>query len=199
MAPSTSSFGIESQAPHSRAQKYPAEEPILEERKHAHPAQTPITFAEQTRHPSSSVQEDTDENRNESGGGSYEEDDFIDGEETTSKEVQRPAYDVESITDQRFTPVTTLDNQQQQVSQKNLRYVPMANSVGASSEALESAGQAMRPSAIDTILNERSKPPKPANVSKDAGKPGPSFKQPGDDDDDDDDYEEDYNDDDDSF
>ena len=75
----------------------------------------------------------------------------------------------------------------------------MANSVGASSEALESAGQAMRPSAIDTILNERSKPPKPANVSKDAGKPGPSFKQPGDDDDDDDDYEEDYNDDDDSF
>ena len=52
----------------------------------------------------------------------------------------------------------------------------MANSVGASSEALESAGQAMRPSAIDTILNERSKPPKPANLSKDGSKPGPSFK-----------------------
>ena len=58
----------------------------------------------------------------------------------------------------------------------------------------------MRPSAIDTILNERSKPPKPANINKEGGKPGPRFAQHGnDDDDDDDDYEEDYNDDDDSF
>ena len=87
-----------------------SEEPSLEERKHP-PSQSPITFADP---PSSSLQEqeDTNQHRNESGGGSYEEDDFIDGEETTSKEVQRPAYDVESITDQRFTPVTTLDNQQ---------------------------------------------------------------------------------------
>ena len=57
----------------------------------------------------------------------------------------------------------------------------------------------MRPSAIDTILNERSKPPKPAMVGNIGGKPGQNAAQAGnDDDDDDDDYEED-NYDDDSF
>jgi len=46
--------------------------------------------------------------RQESSANSYEDDaEFMDGEETTSKEVERPAYNVESISEQRFTPVTT--------------------------------------------------------------------------------------------
>ena len=41
-----------------------------------------------------------------SGGDSYEEDEFMDGEESTSKEVKRSAFDIESITENRLTPGT---------------------------------------------------------------------------------------------
>ena len=59
VAPSSSSFGVESQPPHSRAHQYPinepmiTEEPSVEERKHP-PSQSPITFADP---PSSSMHE----------------------------------------------------------------------------------------------------------------------------------------------
>ena len=55
------------------------------------------------------------------GGDSYEEDEFMDGEESTSKEVKRSAFDIESITEQRFTPGTNnLSQYQQRYTQPNV-------------------------------------------------------------------------------
>ena len=76
----------------------------------------------------------------------------MDGEESTSKEVKRSAFEIDSMTEQRYTP------HEKPSHSSNNRY-PMKHqinveaSIDESSSPLESGGQANRPSAIETILN----------------------------------------------
>ena len=51
-------------------------------------------------------------------GESYENDQFMDGEESTSKEVKRKAFEIDSLTEQRFTPGASQNNK----SSDNQRY-----------------------------------------------------------------------------
>lgn len=103
----------------------------------------------------------------------------MDGEESTSKEVKRHQFDFDSGTDNVYTPPDMTQN-----GANNSMYQ-------RSTPDPNSAAQPSRPSAIDTILNEK----KPTAVV------GGGLVPPGDDEDDDedyeeDDYEEDYDDDD---
>ena len=109
----------------------------------------------------------------------------MDGEESTSKEVKRSAFEIDSLTEQRFTPGASQNNK----SSDNQRYPVRHNmnveaSIDESSSLVESAGRQNRPSAIETILNAGGRP----------GKGGQGIAI--DDDDEDDDYEDDYDDDD---
>ena len=118
-------------------------------------------------------------------GESYEQDEFMDGEESSSKEVKRTPFEMDSLTEQRFTPGASQNNK----SSDNQRYPVRHNmnveaSIDESSSLVESGGRQNRPSAIETILNAGNK----------SGKGGSGVVM--DDDDDDDDYEDDYDDDD---
>ena len=92
----------------------------------------------------------------------------MDGEETTSKEIKRSAFQIDSITEQRFTPGTV---NEQPTSSNNNRFPqqPSASlSMDETYSPLDSGGQNVRPSAIETILNDN--------------KPPTKFKAPNDDD-----------------
>lgn len=92
----------------------------------------------------------------------------MDGEETTSKEVKRSAFQIDSITEQRFTPGTVNEHP---TSSNNNRFPqqPSASlSMDETFSPLDSGGQNVRPSAIETILNDN--------------KPAPKFQAPNDDD-----------------
>ena len=112
--PSASSFGMESQNAQSRLKhqpQQPVSEESLQDGDAENPALRPISFEKPD---SDSAMDQPTKQRQESSANSYEDDpEFIDGEETTSKEVERPAYNVESISEQRFTPVTTHQDYQQ--------------------------------------------------------------------------------------
>ena len=54
----------------------------------------------------------------------YSQDEFMDGEETTSKEVKRSAFQIDSITEQRFTPGTV---NEQPTSSNNNRFPQQAS------------------------------------------------------------------------
>ena len=90
----------------------------------------------------------------------YSQDEFMDGEETTSKEIKRSAFQIDSITEQRFTPGTV---NEQPTSSNNNRF-PQQPSASLSMDdtysPLDSGGQNVRPSAIETILNDNKPPPK---------------------------------------
>lgn len=51
--------------------------------------------------------------RTESQGDSYEDDQFVDGEETPSQEVKRSNFSIESMTEEHFTPLHTNNTQEQ--------------------------------------------------------------------------------------
>ena len=74
-------------------------------------------------------------------GDSYEEDGFLDGEESTSKEFKRQPFEVDSFTDERYTP---------QISKKK-----ESNSIvdDISTPQGTSEGQANRSSVINTVIN----------------------------------------------
>ena len=81
----------------------------------------------------------------------------MDGEETTSKEIKRSAFELDSMTEQRFTPGASNDI----ATSSNNRYPRMnvaASMEDESSSPNESGGQQHRPSAIETILNDNKKP-----------------------------------------
>ena len=85
----------------------------------------------------------------------YSQDEFMDGEETTSKEIKRSAFQIDSITEQRFTPGTV---NEQPTSSNNNRFPqqPSASlSMDETYSPLDSGGQNVRPSAIETILNDK--------------------------------------------
>ena len=103
----------------------------------------------------------------------------MDGEESSSKEVKRSAFEIDSEPEQRFTP----NQHQASHSSVNHRYptkhqLNVEASVDESSSPLESGGQQNRPSAIETILNAGNKG-KGATANDDE------------DDDDEDDYDDD--------
>ena len=74
-------------------------------------------------------------------GDSYEEDKFMDGEETSSKEVRRHKFDLDSGTS---TP-----------AQQNDAAIGNGSVDMSSTPDGGSGGHAIRPSAIDTILKEK--------------------------------------------
>ena len=79
----------------------------------------------------------------------------MDGEETTSKEIKRSAFQIDSITEQRFTPGTVNEHP---TSSNNARFPqqPSASlSMDETFSPLDSGGQNVRPSAIETILNDK--------------------------------------------
>lgn len=77
----------------------------------------------------------------------------MDGEESTSKEVKRSAFDIESITEQRFTPGT---HNEAALSQNQHRYTQPNVNVSME-ESSTSGGQRARPNALQKILDEEKK------------------------------------------
>ena len=70
--------------------------------------QSPISFGSNNMPKKHAIQAASQEVDRDSGTGEeqYSQDEFMDGEETTSKEIKRSAFQIDSITEQRFTPGT---------------------------------------------------------------------------------------------
>lgn len=109
----------------------------------------------------------------------------MDGEETTSKEVKRHQFDLDSATENVYTPP---DGGHHKTVIGNMSIDNSSTPEGGS------GGLAIRPSGIDAILND-SKPKAPA-VNKSENKPTMSLQPPAAEEDDDEYEEYDYEDDD---